>query len=224
MYVLIPNGKRAQLFGEKAQFSGQPPPNDGDLISYSAKLGKARFTPASTLVFRNLTPGRVPFVGSDGALTDDSDMTFATDTLTVTKIAVTGAASVGGGLAVTGTISATGDISVSGAGALAYRLTRGTVTAIWQNGIGQSFFGTTSNHPVEVLSNGATVAAFSATGLVVTGAMTTSDATFIHKTSAALTNGAAAAAGTLLNAPVAGNPTKWIAISDNGTTRYIPCW
>lgn len=43
-------------------------------------------------------------------------------------------------------------------------------------------------------------------------------------TSSALTNGAAAAAATLLNAPVAGNPTKWIAINDNGTVRYIPAW
>lgn len=41
---------------------------------------------------------------------------------------------------------------------------------------------------------------------------------------AALSNGAAAAAGTLLNAPAAGNPTKWIPINDNGTTRYIPAW
>lgn len=39
-----------------------------------------------------------------------------------------------------------------------------------------------------------------------------------------LTNGAAAAAGTLSNAPVAGNPTKWVAINDNGTLRYVPAW
>lgn len=37
-------------------------------------------------------------------------------------------------------------------------------------------------------------------------------------------NGAAAAAGTLGNAPTAGNPTKWIPIDDAGTTRYIPAW
>ena len=42
--------------------------------------------------------------------------------------------------------------------------------------------------------------------------------------SVALTNGAAANAGTLTNAPAVGNPTKWIPISDNGTTRYIPAW
>lgn len=44
------------------------------------------------------------------------------------------------------------------------------------------------------------------------------------QTSAALTNNAAAAAGTLLNAPIAGNPTKWIPINDNGTIRNIPAW
>lgn len=31
-------------------------------------------------------------------------------------------------------------------------------------------------------------------------------------------------AGTITNAPAAGNPTKWIPINDNGTTRYIPAW
>jgi hypothetical protein len=46
----------------------------------------------------------------------------------------------------------------------------------------------------------------------------------MFKTAAALTNGAAAAVGTLTNAPVAGNPTKWAPINDNGTTRYIPMW
>jgi len=43
-------------------------------------------------------------------------------------------------------------------------------------------------------------------------------------TTVTLTNGAAAASGTLTNAPAAGNPTKWIPINDNGTTRYIPAW
>jgi hypothetical protein len=38
------------------------------------------------------------------------------------------------------------------------------------------------------------------------------------------TNGAGSGAGTLTNAPVAGNPTKWVPINDNGTTRYIPAW
>lgn len=43
-------------------------------------------------------------------------------------------------------------------------------------------------------------------------------------TLAALTNNAGAGAGTLTNAPAAGNPTKWIKINDNGTVRSIPAW
>lgn len=39
-----------------------------------------------------------------------------------------------------------------------------------------------------------------------------------------LTSGAAAAAGTLLNAPSAGNPSFWLPIQIAGATRYIPCW
>lgn len=49
-------------------------------------------------------------------------------------------------------------------------------------------------------------------------------AAFLLQTSVALNNGAAAGAGTLTNAPVSGNPTKWIPINDNGTTRYVPSW
>jgi hypothetical protein len=50
------------------------------------------------------------------------------------------------------------------------------------------------------------------------------DTTSLITSSVALTNGAGAAAGTLLNSPAAGNPTKWVPINDNGTTRYIPSW
>lgn len=55
-------------------------------------------------------------------------------------------------------------------------------------------------------------------GLIETGYST------MIRSSSGFTNGAGAAAGTLANAPVAGNPTKWIPIDDNGTTRYIPAW
>lgn len=38
------------------------------------------------------------------------------------------------------------------------------------------------------------------------------------------TTGAAAAVGTLTNAPTAGNPAFWMPVNISGTTRYIPCW
>lgn len=40
----------------------------------------------------------------------------------------------------------------------------------------------------------------------------------------ALTDGAGAAAGTLTNAPAAGNPTKWLLVNDAGVLRKIPSW
>jgi hypothetical protein len=71
--------------------------------------------------------------------------------------------------------------------------------------------------------NGAKVLDIATTGLTITGTLTHSD-TKILKTTAGFTNGAAAQTGTLGNSPAAGNPTKWIPIDDNGTTRYIPAW
>lgn len=61
------------------------------------------------------------------------------------------------------------------------------------------------------------------TGGSVTANLTNNQATLLTS-SVTLSNGAATAAATLTNAPVAGNPTKWVAINDNGTTRRIPTW
>jgi hypothetical protein len=55
-------------------------------------------------------------------------------------------------------------------------------------------------------------------GLKITG-----DTTLI-RTGTALSNNAGISIGTLTNAPSAGDPTKWIAINDNGTIRKIPTW
>ncbi len=77
----------------------------------------------------------------------------------------------------------------------------------------------------------ALIAGFSGTGKLIretaaafTDTPSTGNVAAMAKSSVALNNGAAAAAGTLLNAPAAGNPTKWIPILDNGVTRYIPAW
>lgn len=56
------------------------------------------------------------------------------------------------------------------------------------------------------------------------GMIYTNSATFMIRTKTSYTNGAAAAVGTITNAPAAGNPTKWIPVDDNGTTRYVPAW
>lgn len=59
--------------------------------------------------------------------------------------------------------------------------------------------------------------------LEVNGSLSINSATMI-RTATSFTDGAAAATGTLTNAPSAGNPTKWVPVDDNGTTRYIPTW
>lgn len=46
----------------------------------------------------------------------------------------------------------------------------------------------------------------------------------IDSANVALTNNAAAQVATITNGPLAGNPTKWIPINDNGTIRNIPAW
>lgn len=61
------------------------------------------------------------------------------------------------------------------------------------------------------------------TGGSITANLTGNQTTLLMS-SVTLANGAAAGAGTLTNAPTAGNPTKWVPINDNGTTRYIPAW
>jgi hypothetical protein len=66
-----------------------------------------------------LTAGRVTFAGASGRLSDDADLTFATDTLTATKVNVKGGTG-------TGTLSV-GGVLCKGAPALA---TTGTVEEI----------------------------------------------------------------------------------------------
>lgn len=64
----------------------------------------------------------------------------------------------------------------------------------------------------------------SADGTLIAAGVTVSSGTTLITSTVAFTNGAGAASGTLTNAPTAGNPTKWMPINDNGTTRYIPAW
>ncbi|MGN8190278.1 hypothetical protein ACTJLD_30275 [Burkholderia sp. 22088] len=62
-----------------------------------------------------------------------------------------------------------------------------------------------------------------ATGVTTISSLTVGSSTLVAS-SVALTNGAGSASATLTNAPTTGNPTKWVPVNDNGTTRYIPMW
>jgi hypothetical protein len=56
------------------------------------------------------------------------------------------------------------------------------------------------------------------------GMIYTNAATFMTRTKTSWSDGSSSHIGTMTNAPAATNPTKWIPVDDNGTTRYIPAW
>ncbi len=68
-------------------------------------------TTSGAITFGSLTAGRVPFAGTAGLLSDDADMTFATDTLTVTKIIGSTSIKVG---SVAGYLSSDGSAGATG--------------------------------------------------------------------------------------------------------------
>lgn len=94
--------------------------------------------------------------------------------------------------------------------------------------IGNTKAGTGTARVLQIDYGGTTTAAISVpitSGMITLGGnITTLGGATFHTTSTALTDGAGAGAGTITNAPAVGNPTKWIGINDNGTTRYIPAW
>lgn len=61
-------------------------------------------------------------------------------------------------------------------------------------------------------------------GVATATSLSLTSGTTMISTTAGFADHAGAQSGTLGNAPAAGNPTKWIAINDNGTTRFIPAW
>jgi hypothetical protein len=60
--------------------------------------------------------------------------------------------------------------------------------------------------------------------VTIKGSDLTNDQAVLLKSSVSLTNGGGALLGTLATSPIAGPPTKWVPIVDNGVTRYIPAW
>jgi len=90
--------------------------------------------------------------------------------------------------------------------------------------IGTTNGGTGLARSLVLETGGVTAMTINTSQAVAFAAGITTGSTTLQSTSVALTNGAGASAGTLTNAPAVGNPTKWIPINDNGTTRYIPAW
>jgi len=56
------------------------------------------------------------------------------------------------------------------------------------------------------------------------GSLKQNDTAKLIDCTSAMANGAGGAAGTLLNSPLPGNPTKWIPFLDGGVLRHFPAW
>lgn len=87
-----------------------------DDLFFTITTGTARKRLAITDPVGGLTSGRVPFATTNGRITDDPDLTFATDTLTATKIVGTTTIKVGtaaGYLSSDGSTGATGSFTTT---------------------------------------------------------------------------------------------------------------
>ena len=93
-------------------------------------------------------------------------------------------------------------------------------------GLAQTFTGNkTFSGTVSCGSTLAVTSTTTMTGrLTANGGITVVGGSYLLTTNSALIGNAGSGLGTITNAPDYGNPTKWIAINDNGTERYIPTW
>ena len=93
-------------------------------------------------------------------------------------------------------------------------------------GLAQTFTGNkTFSGTVSCGSTLAVTSTTTMTGrLTANGGITVVGGAVLLTTNSALTGNLGSGGGTLTNAPDSGDPTKWIAINDNGTERYIPTW
>ncbi len=72
--------------GNESSSVGVDVTTDGTLFIKTGGNADTAIVKANQFTSTSLTAGRVTFAGTGGLLSDDADMTFATDTLTVTKI------------------------------------------------------------------------------------------------------------------------------------------
>lgn len=193
-------------------------------VTFIAPLSTGNATPANILF-------QVGTAGASGATlqTASTVLTLAPGAATVSgTLTVSGAATFGGAVTVAAGGSAALTLSTTGTDARTI-YTRTVTPYSWGVGIAvgaadDSFriYNLTGSSAALTI-NTANAATF-AGALTVSGATTLAGGATLLATTTALTNGAAAQIATLGNSPTAGDPTKWIAINDAGTTRYIPAW
>jgi hypothetical protein len=102
-----------------------------------------------------------------------------------------------------------------------------TMTDHAGTGFNRLVFGPATNAVPALAGNGTTLGAVLGDGSASTKFRAKSletDDIQILKTTAALSSAPGVGAGTLTNAPSAGDPTKWIAIQDSSGILHLPAW
>jgi hypothetical protein len=94
----------------------------------------------------------------------------------------------------------------------------GGVSVISNTDPGAGIFGVYGS---SIISGGLSVGT---TQAPVAGHIFINNTLYLMRNKSSWNNGAGVVTATLNNSPSAGNPTKWIPVDDNGTTRYIPAW
>lgn len=138
-------------------------------------------------------------------------------------------------LQITGPSSGTITLNCSGGTALTLNSNRSTISGV-SGAANAVCFGVNGGATNGIYAPAANTLGFSTNSTLALTLDSSQNATFagtitkpggtspLVSTNTTITSGAGAQAGTLLNSPAAGNPTSWIPINDNGTTRYIPAW
>ena len=150
---------------------------------------------------------------------------------TMTAFAATGTSSVIGSTTIAGAASgnATATLRVFGglSNSAGFQVAHNSATdaSLILNTVAGGTLGIGANNAAVLTFAATTNAVAISTSLTLGGVLTVPGVTTAALTSTGtFTSGAGAQVGTLTNAPAAGNPTTWIKIIDNGTTRYIPAW
>lgn len=200
------------------QLTGTVAPDTSQYVTLTDGAGNLVNTAAS-----GLTIGSSPIIGGAttqvlfnlaGKVSSDSGFTYVGSNGIVTLGGVLNVASVNS-ISTTGIFLRDNGLNVFGLGS-GNKVTWSSST----DGVGAVDLGLSRNGVSILEVNTGTPGTFAA---LKCSSITTTSGT-LHTTSAALTNNAAAQTATMTNGPTAGNPTKWIPINDNGTTRNIPAW
>lgn len=184
-------------------------------LSYSNQLTSTVVTGTAPMIVTSTT--KVANLNVD--LLDGGDWSSpgAIGTVTPNSGTFTALSSTGGGVFGNGTLSNQTLFRGPNSGV------NGGVGAVVQNG-GVGIIGIGNKSAILGGAYDATPLVYSNAETEFTNSIRVPGGAYVIRTTTALTNGAGAGAGTITNAPAAGNPTKWIGINDNGTIRYIPAW